>query len=88
MILNVSPPQICEEPIDTIFENFDLDAPQVSPVVRRSNRKSKFTDPSPWASFQKENAKQFFFSAEKNLLEGRVLWDRYLPIDELFQILH
>ena len=45
--LNVSTPQICEEPIDTIFENFDfdLDAPQASPVVRRSNRKRKFTDP-------------------------------------------
>ena len=25
--LNVSPPQICEEPIDIIFENFDLNAP-------------------------------------------------------------
>ena len=27
---NVSPPQICEEPIDTIFENFDFDPPQPS----------------------------------------------------------
>ena len=43
--LNVSPPQICEEPIYMIFENFDLDAPQASPGVRRSNRKRKFTDP-------------------------------------------
>ena len=42
---NVSPPQICEEPIDIIFEKFDLDAPQASPEVRRSNRKSKFIDP-------------------------------------------
>ena len=25
---NVSLPQICEEPIDIIFENFDLDAPR------------------------------------------------------------
>ncbi len=34
-----------EEPIDIIFENFDLDAPQASPEVRRSDGKRKFTDP-------------------------------------------
>ena len=38
-----SPQNTCEEPIDAIFDHFDLDTPQVSPEVRRSRRKRKFT---------------------------------------------
>ena len=34
-----------EEPIDTIFDMFDLDPPQSTPEIRRSGRKRKFTDP-------------------------------------------
>ena len=34
-----------EEPIDTIFDMFDLDPPQPTPEIRRSGRKRKFTDP-------------------------------------------
>ena len=37
-----SPQNTCEEPI---FDHFDLDMPQVSPEVRRSGRKRKFTQP-------------------------------------------
>ena len=38
-------PQTEEEPIDTIFDMFDLDPPQPTPEIRRSGRKRKFTDP-------------------------------------------
>ena len=34
-----------EEPIDTIFDMFDLDPPQPTSEMRRSGRKGKFTDP-------------------------------------------
>ena len=34
-----------EEPIDTIFDMFDLDPPQPTREIRRSGRKRKFTDP-------------------------------------------
>ena len=34
-----------EEPIDTIFDMFDLDPPQPTPEIRQSGRKRKFTDP-------------------------------------------
>ena len=37
-------PQI-EEPIDTIFDMFDVDPPQPTSEIRRSGRKKKFTDP-------------------------------------------
>ena len=40
-----SPQNTCEKPIDGIFDHFDLDTPQVSPEVRRSGRKRKFTQP-------------------------------------------
>ena len=40
-----SPQNTCEEPIDAIFDHFDLDTPQVSQEVRRSERKRKFTQP-------------------------------------------
>ena len=36
---------VCEEPIDAVFNHFDLDTPQVSPEERRSGRKIKFTQP-------------------------------------------
>ena len=38
-------PQTEEEPIDTIFDMFDLDPPQSTPEIRRSVRKRKFPDP-------------------------------------------
>ena len=38
-------PQTEEEPIDTIFDMFDLDSPQSTPEIRLSGRKRKFTDP-------------------------------------------
>ena len=74
--LNVSPPQICEGLIDTIFENFDPDAPQAPPMVRRSNRKRKFTDPLSVNPKKKKILNSiffFFFAAEKKLLEGGVM---------------
>ena len=40
-----SPQNTCEEPIDAIFDHFDLDTLQVSPEVRHSGRKRKFTQP-------------------------------------------
>ena len=33
-----------EEPINTIFDMFDLDPPQSTPEIRWSGRKRKFTD--------------------------------------------
>ena len=38
-------PQTEEEPMDTIFDMFDLYLPQSKPKIRRSERKRKFTDP-------------------------------------------
>ena len=38
-------PQTEEEPIDTIFDMFDLDPPQTIPEIRQSVKKRKFTDP-------------------------------------------
>ena len=38
-------PQTEEEPVDTIFDMFDLDPPQSTPEIRRSGRKRKSTDP-------------------------------------------
>ena len=38
-------PQSEEEPIDTIFDLFNLDPPQSTPEKRWSGRKRKFTDP-------------------------------------------
>ena len=40
--LNV--PQTEEEPIDTIFDMFDLDPPQPKPEIHRLGRKRKFTN--------------------------------------------
>ena len=40
-----SPQNTCEVLIDAIFDHFDLDTPQISPEVRRSGRKRKFTQP-------------------------------------------
>ena len=38
-------PQTEEEPIDIIFDKFDLDPPQSTPEIRQSGRKRKFTNP-------------------------------------------
>ena len=40
-----SPQNTCEEVIGVISDHFDLDSPQVSPEVRRSGRKRKFSQP-------------------------------------------
>ena len=45
-------PQIEEEPIDTIFDMFDLDPPQSTPEKRRSGRK-KGDSPTRWWSSPK-----------------------------------
>ena len=37
-----SPQNTCEEPIDAIFNHFELDAPKVSPEVQRSGRKKNY----------------------------------------------
>ena len=34
-----------KEPVDIMFDMFDLDPPQSTPDIRRSGRKRKFTDP-------------------------------------------
>ena len=60
--LNVSPAQIYEETIDIIFKNFNLDAPQSSPEVSRSNKKRKFTDT---LSVDSKYLTAFFFSVEE-----------------------
>ena len=41
-----------EEPIDTIFDMFDLDPPQSTPEIRRSGKKGN--SPTRWWSTQKE----------------------------------
>ena len=38
-------PQTEKEPIETIFDMLDLNPPQSTPEIRRSERKRKFTDP-------------------------------------------
>ena len=38
-------PQTEEEPIDTIFNMFDLVPPRPTPKIHRSGKKRKFTDP-------------------------------------------
>ena len=38
-------PKTEEEPIDTIFDMFDLDPPRPTPEIHRPRRKRKFTDP-------------------------------------------
>ena len=40
-----------EEPIDTIFDMFDLHPPKPTPEIRRPGRKRRFTD--PWMIDQK-----------------------------------
>ena len=64
---NVSPPQICEETIDIIYENFDLDAPKFLP--RLDVQRGKGCLVILWASILKgKNTKQFFLSSEKKNL--------------------
>ena len=42
-----SPQNTCEEPIDAIFDHFDVDTPQVSPEVRRTGRKKNYATTRP-----------------------------------------
>ena len=49
-----------EEPIDTIFNMFDLDPPQSISEIRRSGRKSKFTDPLMIDPKRKKNINSTF----------------------------
>ena len=63
----VSPQNTCEEPIDAIFDHFDLYTPQVSPEVRHSGRKRKRK------SQEEEILIVLFFPRKKNLLEVGVV---------------
>ena len=42
---SIDVPQTEEEPIDSIFDMFDLNPPQSTPEKRRSGRRRKFSDP-------------------------------------------
>ena len=59
-------PQTEEEPVETIFDMFDLDPPKSTPEIRRSGRKRKFTDPLMIGPKRK---KKHFYEV-KNLGEG------------------
>ena len=65
-------PQTEEEPIDTIFDMFDLDPPQPTPEICRSGRKRKFTDPLMIDPKRKKYLQHFF--EVKGL---GVLWEPY-----------
>ena len=67
-------PQTEEEPIDTIFDMFDLDPPQPTHEIRRSGRKRKFTD--PLMTDQKEK-KILTALLRSKRLGGGVLWEPY-----------
>ena len=66
-------PQTEEEPIDTIFDIFDLDPPQSTPEIGRSVRKRKFTHPL-MIDPKRKNIDNILRS--KRLGEG-VLWEPY-----------
>ena len=53
-------PQTEEEPIDTIFDMFELDPPQSIPEIRRLGRKRKFTDPLSIDPKRKKNINSTF----------------------------
>ena len=66
-----SPQNTCEEPIDVIFDHFDLDTPQVSPEVRRSERKREFMQPLDINPKRKKYLPFFFpFSKKKKITLG------------------
>ena len=53
-------PQTEEEPIDSIFDMFDLDPPQSTPEKHRSGRKRKFTNPLTINPKKKKNTNSPF----------------------------
>ena len=67
-------PQTEEEPIDTIFDVFDLDPPQSTPEIRRSGRKRKFTDP---LMIDPKRKKILTTLLRSKRLGGGVLWEPY-----------
>ena len=67
-------PQTEEEPIDTIFDMFDLDPPQPTPQIRRSGRKRKFTDP---LMIYPKRKKILTILLRSKRLGGGVLWEPY-----------
>ena len=75
-----SPQNTCEEPIDTIFDHFDLHTPQVSPEVRRSGRKRKFTPPLDVNPKRRKYSLFYIFfpRKKKKTLGSGVLSDRNL----------
>ena len=60
-----SPQNTCEELIDAILDHFAFDTPQVSPEVRRSGRKRKFTQTTRRKSQEEEILIVLFFIQEK-----------------------
>ena len=67
-------PQTEEEPIDTVFDMFDLDPPQPTPEIRRSGRKKKFTDP---LMIDPKRKKILTVLLRSKRLGGGVLWESY-----------
>ena len=67
-------PQTEEEPIDIIFDMFDLDPPQPTPQIRRSGRKRKFTDQ---LMIDPKRKKILTALLRRKRLGGEVLWEPY-----------
>ena len=67
-------PQTKEEPIDTIFDMFDLDLPQPTPKIRWSGRKRKFIEP---LMIDPKRKKILTALLRRKRLRGRVLWEPY-----------
>ena len=63
-----------KEPIDTIFDMFDLDPPQLTPEIRQSGRKRKFTD-----SLMIDPKRKKILTAllRSKRVGGGVLWELY-----------
>ena len=87
-----SPQNTCEEPIDVIFDHFDLNTPQASPEVQRSERKRKFTQPSTkmprGRSIKSFTFLPFFQKKKKKTLRSVVLWDRSLTASLTLPVLY
>ena len=68
-------PQTEKEPIDTIFDMFDLDPPQSTPEIRRLGRKRKFTDPLTIDPKRKKKTLTALLRSKR--LGVGVLWEPY-----------
>ena len=80
-----SPQNTCEEPINAIFDHFDLDTPQVSPEIFFSSRASYREEKKIYATTRRKSQEKeilivliFSKKIKENSWKG-VLWDRNLP---------